>query len=151
MALLSFRDVDPIDSLLNLQRELDQFLRSPSWFDFGPPVAGVFPPINVFTDGDGLVVRAEVPGIKPENLNVTAERQTLTISGERERSGPEAGNGSYHRRERRFGKFARSVQLPVELDTSQATAECRNGVLTVRIPKRAEAKPRQVQVKVATA
>ncbi len=148
MALLSFSDLDPIDRLVNLQREIDQFLRNPSWFDLGPPAAGVFPPINVFTDREGLVVHAEVPGIKPETINVSIERQTLTISGERER-GLEAGNGSYHRRERRFGKFARSVQLPNDIDPDQTTAECRHGVLTVRIPKRAEAKPKQVKVAAA--
>ncbi|OFV92002.1 MAG: hypothetical protein A3J75_04535 [Acidobacteria bacterium RBG_16_68_9] len=148
MALLSFRDLDPIDSLLNLQRELDQFLRSTSSFDFGPPTAGVFPPINVFTDRGDLVVRAEVSGIDPGAISVSIERQTLTISGERGAS-PEAGSGSYHRRERRFGKFARSVQLPSDLDPDQTTAECRDGVLTVRISKPAEAKPKQVKVAVA--
>jgi HSP20 family protein len=104
----------------------------------------VFPPINVFNDQDGLVVRAEVPGVAPDAISVNLERQTLTITGERQLEN--GSKGSFHRRERRFGKFARSIQLPMDLDTDKASAQCRDGVLTIRIPKRAEAKAKQVTV-----
>jgi HSP20 family protein len=103
----------------------------------------------VFSDREGLVVMAEVPGISPDTLNVSVEQRTLTISGERQRERELKTEGSFHRRERRFGKFARSLQLPVDLEADKATAECRDGVLTVKIPKRAEAQPKQVQVKAA--
>jgi HSP20 family protein len=140
-----FRFTDPVQSLLDLQRELDQLLRHPSDYDLGyGSASGVYPPINAFEDNGGLVFRAEVPGVKPEAINVNIERQTLTISGERTRESE--GKGSFHRRERRFGKFARSFRLPNDLDTEKATAQCRDGVLTIRIPKKAEAKPKQVAV-----
>jgi HSP20 family protein len=144
MAFFSFGD--PTESLLDLQRELDQFLRRPLGFDWVAS-SGVFPPINIFNDKDGVVVRAEVPGIKPEDLSVNIERQTLVVSGERKRENGSAG--SFHRRERRFGKFARSIYLPNDIDTDKATAQCRDGMLTVRIPKRAEAKPKQITVQAA--
>lgn len=134
-----FREPD----LLNLQRELDAFLRRPLGVDFG--TFGVFPPINVFSDKDGLVVRAEVPGVAPDAINVSVERNTLTITGERQRDADV--QGSFHRRERRFGKFSRSLRLPQDLEGENTTAVCRDGVLTIRVPKRAEAKPKQVQIK----
>jgi HSP20 family protein len=136
--------MDPVQGILELQRELDRFLRRPQEWDVGVSGAGVFPPINLFADGDGIVVRAEVPGVEPQSIDVSIQRNTLNISGERPIKGRD--KGSYHRRERRFGKFSRSVQLPQDLDTEKAAAECRNGVLTLRIPRRQEAKPRQVRI-----
>ena len=136
---------EPVRNLVNLQSELDNFLRRPLGIDFG--TFGVFPPTNVFTDEHALVIRSEVPGVAPDGVNVTIERNTLTISGERK---PDAeGKGSFHRRERRFGKFSRSLRVPTDYETENATAECKDGLLTIRIPKRAEAKPRQVQIKAA--
>ena len=109
--------------------------------------ASVFPSLNIFDDQEGMVVRAEVPGIPADKINVSVEPRRLTISGERPTAKRE--KGSYHRRERRYGEFARSVQLPEDLDTDKANAECRNGLLTVRIPKAASAKPRQISVRPA--
>lgn len=144
MAFVSFSD--PVENLLQLQRDLDQISRRPSvTAPFGG--AGVFPAINVFHDPEGIVVRAEVPGVKPEALEVKTEGRTLTITGERQPDPLQ--KGSFHRRERRTGQFSRSLQLPEDLDTEKAKAECRHGVLTVRIPKREETKPRQVKVHAA--
>jgi HSP20 family protein len=143
MALVSF---DPFENLLRLQKDLDRIFRKPA-FDFGLSGPSVFPPVNVFTDKDGVVVRAEVPGIKAENLTLEVEGGHFKLSGEREFELHE--NGGYHRRERRGGKFARMLRLPDDLDTQAATAELRDGILTVRIPKAAAARPRQIEVKVA--
>ena len=146
MALLSFGGFDPLDSLLRLQAELDRRRGSPwAGFDLGPSGGNVFPPLNVFRDDHGgLVVRAEVPGVRSDTLSVEVERGRLTVSGER---GPtQAGKGAFHRRERQAGKFSRVVQLPDDLDGARAGAEVRNGVLTVRIPKSEAAKPRTIAV-----
>jgi HSP20 family protein len=143
MALVSF---DPGEGLLRLQEELDRFFGKPL-FDLGLTGPNVFPSINVFTDRDGLVVQAEVPGVKPEQLNVQVDPGRLTISGER--SLGEEKDVSYHRRERRSGKFSRVIQLPRDLDPDQARAEYRNGLLTVRIAKQAAARPRQIEVRAA--
>ncbi|MEW6271827.1 MAG: Hsp20/alpha crystallin family protein [Thermodesulfobacteriota bacterium] len=146
MALVSFRGTSPLENLVQLQSALDRLLQSPSrGLDLGPSGGNVFPPINLFADRDGrLVVRAEVPGLRPDAVEITVEPRRLTIAGER--LAPEGAPGSYHRRERSFGRFSRTVQLPADLDPASATAEVRQGVLTVRIDKRAEAKPRRIEV-----
>lgn len=148
MALVSLTGLDPFAGIFELQAALDRLLANPNLgLNLGPSGAGVFPPLNIFLAEDGVVVRAEIPGISAEQVNVTAEPRRLTISGERAPLTPE--KGSYHRRERRYGSFSRSVQLPSELDADKASAECRNGLLTVRIPKTAAAKPRQISVRSA--
>jgi HSP20 family protein len=86
----------------------------------------------------------EVPGVPPENIQIETHGRTITVSGKREVKAPE--NGSFHRRERSVGEFSRSVQLPADVDVSRAEASCKHGILTVRIPKKEEAKPRQIAV-----
>jgi HSP20 family protein len=103
--------------------------------------------VNVFWDKDGWVVRFEVPGIAPETLAIESRGRSLTISGKREISAP--AGGSFHRRERTGGEFSRSVQLPEDLDLSQAEATYKHGVLTIRVPKKEETKPRQITVQAA--
>jgi HSP20 family protein len=136
----------PFDSLSQLQAELDRFFGKPLVHS-GLSGASVFPLVNVFNDADGLVVRAEVPGIPADKLDVNVEAGQLTISGER--AAPTVQGGSLHRRERQFGRFSRTLQLPPEIDPDQVTAECRHGVLTVRLGRHAAAKPRQIAVKAA--
>jgi len=140
MALVS---VNPFESLLELQRELERSLAAPYLNLEGG--AQVFPPVNVFADEDSLVIRAEVPGFKTEDIGLTLARDCLTLTGKRQ---PEDHTkpGSYHRRERAFGSFSRSIQLPKDLDPEKASAQCLNGLLTVRIPKAEAAKPRQITV-----
>jgi HSP20 family protein len=148
MALFRFSSgFDPVAGLLSLQRELDRVFDKPLGIDLGPSGRGVFPPVNVFADRDGYVVKLEIPGIAPEHVTVEAEGRTLTVSGKREVPAPP--EGSFHRRERGAGQFSRSLQLPADLDTSRAEASCKHGILTVRIPKREEAKPRQISIKAA--
>lgn len=145
MAYVSFRN-DPFEGLLSLQGALDRLLREPSpLWAFGPSSRGVFPPINVFTDKDGaLVVRAEAPGIDPEKLELTVEPQRLTLSGERVPE-PAEGDG-FHRRERRFGRFSRSLAIPADLDPTTAKATYKDGILTVRVEKAEAAKPRRIAI-----
>ena len=143
MALL----FDPIDSLLRLQRDIDRFYGKPL-VDFGVSGPSVFPQINVFSREDGsFMVRAEVPGIRPEDVRVDIEPGRLTIAGERKAESPE--QGGVHRRERGHGAFSRTLQLPTELAVTEATATVRNGVLTVQIPKHEKARPRQIVVDAA--
>lgn len=106
------------------------------------------PPVDIFDGGSGeLVIKAELPDMKREEIQLTVENNTLTISGEKTRDA-EVKDESYHRVERLFGPFARSFSLPPTVDPGKVTADYRNGVLTVRLPMREEAKPRQIQVKV---
>ena len=146
MALFRFSpSIDPFNALLNLQRELDRVFDNPLGFDFGLSGRGVYPPVNVFSDKDGYIVKIEAPGLASEKLNIEAHGRTLTISGKREAVAPQGG--SFHRRERSSGEFSRSLQLPTDLDLAQAEATYTHGMLTVRIPKKEEAKPRQITVK----
>ena len=138
---------DPVAGLLSLQRELERVFDKPFGIDLGPSGRGVFPPVNVFADRDGYVVKLEVPGIAPENVSIEAEGRTLTVSGKREIAPPT--EGSFHRRERGAGQFSRSLQLPADLELARAEASYKHGILTVRIPKREDAKPRQITVKAA--
>jgi HSP20 family protein len=138
-----------VNELLRLQGELDSRLRSPgSELFFGPSAAGVYPPVNVFRDPNGnVVIRAELPGLTPEGITVTCEQRRLTLSGER--TPPDGADSGYHRRERPYGKFSRSIQLPVDLDIDHAEAKFNQGVMTLSIPQAAAAKPRQISVQAA--
>lgn len=139
----------PFNDLLRLQSELEHLLNRPApGYQLGTSGAGgVFPPVNVFRNPEGVVIRAELPGLKPEDITVTSERRRLTISGERK---PEEGErGAYHRRERSWGRFSRSIVLPEDLDTERANAQFRDGVMTITIPLAEAAKPRTIAVNAA--
>jgi HSP20 family protein len=148
MALFRFSSaLDPMSNLIALQQELDRFFENPRGVDLGLSGRGVFPPVNIFSDKEGYVVRLEIPGVAPDQLRIDTEGRTLTISGKREDGN--VGDASFHRRERDIGEFSRSLQLPESLDLSRADAAYKHGVLTVRVPKKEEAKPRQITVKAA--
>jgi HSP20 family protein len=132
------------NDLLGLQDEMQRLLQAPATFFREPSAAGVFPPLNVFRGKEGLVVRAEIPGVEPGDVAITAEGRRLTISGERK--APEPAAGSYHRRERPRGKFSRTVTLPDDIDGARATAALRNGVLTLTIPQHEAAKARRIEI-----
>jgi HSP20 family protein len=148
MAFVRFSSsLDPLDTLLRLQREFDRVSENPVGFNLGLSGRGVFPPINVFNDGDGYIARLEVPGVAPDEITIETQGQTLQISGKRET--PLPGGASFHRHERSDGQFSRSLQFPTDLDLTKAEASCKNGMLTIRIPKKEEAKPRQIAVNAA--
>jgi len=132
------------NDLLGLQNELQRALQAPVSFFREPSAAGVFPPLNVFRGEAGLVIRAEIPGVARTDLTITAEGRRLTISGERKAAGETPG--SYHRRERSWGKFARSVTLPDDIDSARTTADLRNGILTLTIPQHEAAKRRRIEI-----
>jgi len=106
---------------------------------------GVFPPINISQDTDNFYVCAEIPGIKREDLQISAVRNRVLIAGKREIA-TEPASVSYHRRERAEGSFNRTLTLPVEVDAERVEARYVDGVLTLALPKAEAAKPRQIQV-----
>jgi HSP20 family protein len=106
------------------------------------------PPVDIFENKDHeIVLRAELPGLKKEDIDLKVENSTLTISGKREQE-TEVNRDSYHRVERVYGRFARSFSLPSTVDTEKVSAAFADGILTVTLPTREEAKPRQIQVQV---
>jgi HSP20 family protein len=106
----------------------------------------VYPPLNMWNDTDNLYVEAELPGFSLEDLEITVTGDNnLSLKGERVQ--PEVEGGTWHRQERGFGKFHRTVELPEHVDAGNVSAEFKNGVLTITMPKKAEAKPRRIEVK----
>jgi HSP20 family protein len=130
-----------------LRREMQRLLANPGRADgFAEPGPGVFPPMNVTQDADNFHVRAEVPGIKPSELSISAVTNRLTIAGKREIPS-EHERVSYHRRERPEGSFNRTLTLPTELDVERIEARYSDGILTLKLPKAEAAKPRLISVK----
>ena len=118
--------------------------------DFGFGAANTWvPPVDIFQSNDKeLVLKAELPDTSRDDIDITVDNGTLTIKGEK-KLGNDVKEEHFHRIERRYGTFSRSFSLPQTVDTGKVAAEYRNGVLTVRLPLREEAKPRQIKVDVA--
>jgi HSP20 family protein len=107
-----------------------------------------YPAMNIWTNENGLKLTAEVPGVHPENIDINVVGETLTLSGER--LSDELKEGSrYHRQERGYGKFTRSIQLPFPVNVEGVDATFKNGVLSVSLPRAEEDKPRKITVKSA--
>ncbi len=137
---------NPFDELERMRRELDRLSGGFAGSVFRLPTAGVFPLVNVTEDQNHYYVRAELPGVKTDELNISVAGETLTLSGERKLP-EESEKASYHRREREAGSFSRVISLPTRLDADKVKAHAENGVLTVVLPKAESAKPRQIAVK----
>lgn len=104
------------------------------------------PAMDVYETDEKVVVAVELPGLSAEDVDVSVEDSTLTVSGSREFSS-EVEEESYHRIERRYGTFSRAVTLPPQVDTSKVDARFEEGVLTVDVPKIEKAKPKRIQIK----
>ncbi len=134
-----------LSELGRLSRDLDRLSRN--LFPGRAPArtAGVFPAVNVSEDKDNVYVRAELPGVPPEQLDISVEGDTLSLHGERKPTdmGKEI---SVHRRERDFGFFRRQVTLPTRIVPDSVKASVKSGVLSITLPKAPEVKPRQINV-----
>jgi HSP20 family protein len=127
-----------------LQREMNRLVGS----SFGTPSYSQlsFPAINIWTGEDEMLVSAELPGIKVDDIDLNISADSLVLSGERkpETFGKEAG---YHRQERNFGKFNRSIQLPFMVDPGKAKAVFKNGILEISLVRAEADKPKKIAVK----
>lgn len=134
---------NPFDALLQFQRALDSF-RDSSWLEDSLSGSGAYPPLNVFSKGDDVVVISEVPGVRKSDLAIEVKGNTVRISGAKNlKYGDRA---SVHRRERLEGKFDRTVTLPVEIDAERVKAECRDGILALYLPMAERAKPKSIAI-----
>jgi HSP20 family protein len=106
------------------------------------------PPVDIYETEGTLVLKAELPDMRREDIDVSVENNTLTIRGERKLD-QEIKQENFHRVERAYGSFVRTFSLPAMVDPSKIAAEYKNGVLTVKLPYREEAKPRSINVEVA--
>lgn len=143
-----FRELD------NLRKEIDEAFRSigtgraviPHFLAGGQ--SRRFPLVNISEDVGEVRVEAMLPGVNPADLEISVLRNTLTVAGER-KAPDVARNQVWHRNERGYGKFSRTIELPAEVDSSKVTAECRDGLLTVTLAKAESAKPRKIAVGVS--
>jgi HSP20 family protein len=136
---------DPLAEMDRIRREMDKIFDSYTGMRGIPHVAGVFPALNVSEDQDNLYVRAELPGVDAKDIEITTEQNNLIIKGNR-KIPTEGEKISYHRREREAGTFRRIISLPSHFDSEKVKASCKDGLLTVTLPKAREAKPRQIKV-----
>ena len=140
-----FRDVAALQDRVNrlfadaYRRDNDDLMTRGAWV----------PPVDIYETGNHeLVLKAELPEVPREDIALRVENNTLTISGQRKLDG-EVKEEQYHRIERTYGSFTRSFTLPPRVDTGAIGADYKNGVLTVRLPLREEAKPKEIQVQVS--
>jgi HSP20 family protein len=128
-----------------LRREMNRLL---SGHLSGTAVASGFPAMNVWTNEDGAVVTAELPGIDPKGIDISVNNDTLTVTGCRQPQELQEGV-TYHRRERGCGSFSRSFQLPFQVEAGKVSASFERGVLQITLPRAEADKPRKIAVKTA--
>lgn len=136
------RIADPVTEMQRLQREMNRLFSGATEL-----YAHDFPAVNVWRGEDGAIVTAEVPGIESEKLDISVVGDSLTLSGSREIDPLKQGE-SYHRQERTYGRFARTLQLPFQVDAAKVTAKYEKGVLQITLPRLEAEKPRKIAIKV---
>ena len=146
MALYGFTQragIDPWALIDRMRRDLEA-----GWPTLGTAAAGanVYPPVNLYDNGEEFVLMAEIPGVRQEDLELTIEANRITLRGERKVEYPATEGTSVHRRERESGFFRRAFEFPVPVDADKAEAVYRDGILRVRLPKSASHRPRQIAV-----
>ena len=146
IGLPAFGSFRPFDELNRMRRQMDRIMdamrEQPASVVGG---AGVFPAINLTEDDHFFYIRAELPGVAAQDLDIQATARNLTITGERKLV-VETGSAKYHRREREGGRFSRAFALPKEIDTERVEARMQNGILTLKVPKAESAKPRRINI-----
>jgi len=141
-----FRHVNSLVPVAQLRSEVDRLMNDLAYPAARRWVAAgtSFPALNVWEDGDTIFAEAEVPGLKPEDLDISVVGGDLTIRGQRNAADP--ASAVFHRRERGTGEFNRVLRLPVDVDPARVEATLNNGVLLVKLPKADSAKPKKIAV-----
>ena len=142
---------EPLRDLLASQREFDRLFReafSPAQSEGELSTRTWAPPVDIYENGDSLVLKAELPGINPDDVEIRVEDNTLYLKGERKFE-KEVKEQNYHRVERSYGTFTRSLSLPNSIDADKVAANFKDGVLTLTMPKKEEAKPKTIKINVS--
>ena len=134
---------DPFEALFALQRALDARLDS-DWMGESTAGIGGYPPINIFQKGDDFVAIVELPGVNKNDLQIEAKENTIRIFGNKAINYEKAA--SVHRRERLSGVFDRTLSIPVQINPDSIRAECRDGILSLFIPRAESEKPRTIKI-----
>jgi HSP20 family protein len=140
---------DPFREMSSLQERMNRlFTDQLGAITHDEALTGNFvPPVDVYEDENSIQVRMEVPGIDEKDIDIRLENNVLTVRGERKFE-KEEKEENFHRLERRYGTFTRSFTLPSTVDSEDVLADYEKGVLKIRLPKRAEAKPKQIKVNI---
>ena len=138
---------DPFRELVTISNRLNRTLND-SFAGTEDAFGAWAPPVDIFEKNDHLVIRAEIPGAKPEDLDVRIENGVLSLHGERKRE-VDVDEKSSHRLERVYGSFTRSFSLPTTVDASKITATYKDGILEVSVPKAEAAKPKRIEIRAA--
>lgn len=134
------------DPFVNLQQEMDDLLsRFRADINGDSPLALISPSVDLSETDDSLQIRMDVPGIKADEINIEVSGNTIRVSGEHKEEKEEKGK-TFHRVERRKGSFSRALALPVAVKEDKVCAECKDGVLTITLPKTEAAKTQKVKV-----
>ena len=138
-----------LNGLSTLRHEIDRLFETPltELARTSHLLSGSAPSVDIYEDKDNFVVKAELPGMKKEDIEITLHDGSLSISGER-KSEEKWEAAEVHRAERFFGRFQRKVALPAPVASSDINAQYKDGILTVTLPKTEEAKPKHIEVKV---
>lgn len=136
----------PFEELGRMRRDMERLTEGITRGFTRGAGAGVFPLMNLTEDNDAYYIRAELPGMKADEIELSVTGDSLSISGERKIPGEDA-EAKYHRRERESGRFNRILNLPGPIDVQKVDASSVNGVLTIKLPKSEAAKPRQINIK----
>ena len=143
---------EPFRDLVTAQRDFDRLFRGAFSAQPGETELSTrswAPPVDIYETEDAIVLKAELPGVDPKDVEVRVEDNTLYLKGERKFE-KEVKEQNYHRVERSYGSFARSFSLPNSISTDQVKAEFKDGLLTLTMPKREEAKPKTIKIDVTT-
>jgi HSP20 family protein len=143
---------EPFRDLLSLQERMNRlFEESARGIGRGQEedwaVGAWAPAVDIYEHGNDLVLKAELPGVDPKDVDIRIENSVLTLRGERKVDN-EVKRESYHRVERSYGSFTRAFTLPTTVDTANVKADFKDGLLRITLPKREEAKPKQIQINV---
>src|ERR1017187_1899965 len=139
---------EPLRDAMSANRDFDRLFRAAFSPESEVSTRTWAPPVDIFENGDNLVLKAELPGVNPDDVEIRVENNTLYLKGERKFE-KEVEEQSYHRVERSYGTFTRTFSLPNSIDADKVAANYKDGVLTLTMPKKEEAKPKTIKINVS--
>ncbi|MBI3977482.1 MAG: Hsp20/alpha crystallin family protein [Chloroflexi bacterium] len=134
---------EPMRDIMTMREAMDRLMEETLGERMPWRLEGI--PLDIYDKDDSIVVKASLPGVKPENVDITVQENLLTVTAET-KAEEEIKRESYYRQERRFGRFSRSVTLPVPVQADKAQATFENGTLTLRLPKAETARAKHIRV-----
>ncbi|MGB9720868.1 MAG: Hsp20/alpha crystallin family protein [bacterium] len=142
------RKWDPFRELMSLREDMDRLFNTFFGKHMVEQTEGIWVPvIDIEEDNDNFIVKAELPGLKKEDVKIAVRGNLLTVSGERKQE-EETRNKTYHRIERSYGKFSRTISLPSEIDANKIKAVYKDGILHITLPKPETMKPKEIEVEI---